>query len=391
MRALLVVTALVLAGCASAPQPAVTDLRFGSAPPSSGEPANATLVDANTAFATQVLAALRAAHPADNVFVSPLSISVALAMALDGANGATRDAMASTLGVNASDPVALNSAYRALLAKLATNQGNVTLSIANSLWLDDAFAPHVQPGFKKDIVEAFASEGFEKDFADPATIDAINQWASDKTRGKIPTVLSEFSDGEVMVLMNAVYFQGEWTDAFVETCTRSANFTRADGERVRVTMMCGAKAEAWSSGGATTLRLPYVGDRIAMYVALDGEASFDRTDSFTANVELPRFDLKTHEDLVPTLEKLGMGIAFTNDADFGRIAPGVLLQRVMHDAVLQVNETGTVAAAVTTVTYGLNARVQTPTITIDRPFHVVIRDDETRSILFEGFVVDPTK
>lgn len=405
MKRALLLAVLLLAGCLgpeAAPTPTTTPTT--TTPTPSGNAAQ--LSEANTRFALDAFRALADASPGENLFVSPYSISTALQMVYGGARGETRDAMREALRLGASDAT-LDADARALLDALAQEDPNATLSIGNSLWIDTTFAPESNPAFAQRATEAFGAEVYESDFRDALTPSEMNAWASEKTQGKIPKVIESLESNEVMILMNAVYFKGAWTKAFNASCTHDADFRRDDGSTVRVPMMCGGDGHAYDADEARTIvRLPYGEGRMAMYVVLppeDGsvDALVDTWDGDLSGVtnpkvilQMPRFQLSTRSlDLQPALEELGMGVAFTDRADFKGIAEGLLLTRVTHDAVLEVDEQGTVAAAVTTVGVGTTSYDpnQPARITVDRPFLLVIYDEATETMLFVGKVADPTR
>lgn len=403
MKRALALALLLTAGCLTPGDepPAPTTPSSPTTPPPTGDPAD--LAAANKAFALDAFRAL--AEPGQNLFLSPYSISTALQMVYGGARGATRDAMREALRLGASDAT-LDADAAALLAALAEDDPNATLEIGNSLWIDRDFAPEANPAFAQRARDAFDADLFERDFAAPGTPGEMNAWASDRTHGKVPKVVERLDPDEVMILMNAVYFKGAWTKAFNASCTQDARFTRSDGSTVTVPMMCGGEGHAYDRDEARTLvRLPYGDGRMAMYVVLpEGGATVDhllatwdgdvsRATNPKVILEMPRFKLATTSlDLQPALTDLGMGIAFTDRADFTGIAPNLLLTRATHDAVLEVDEQGTVAAAVTTIGVGTtsidpNAPVR---IRVDRPFLLAIHDGETDTFLFLGKVEDPT-
>lgn len=367
---------------------------------------SASLVDANTRFARDIFRLLSNETTGQDLVVSPYSIATALQMAYAGSDGSTRAAMRDALRLGAADAT-LDEQARALLGNMTSSDPNVTLRIGNSLWTDETFLPQANDGFSKQIASSYQGELFARDFGDEATVGEINDWASARTEGKIPKVLDTISPDEVMFLLNAVYFKGAWTSGFNMTCTHEADFTTAAGTTVQVDMMCGAEKGARHSftqdAQRTIARLPYGDGRFAMYLVLPPEgvplegflATWDAnvTAEFSPYVELemPRLRLATRAlSLEPALTDLGMGIAFTDDADFTRIAQGLLLTRVVHDAILEVDEQGTVAAAVTTVGVGATSLPPEPLhLVFDRPFALMIRDDASGTVLFAGKVHSP--
>lgn len=396
----------------------------GSAPPTSGTgptaPTNgqspegsvnetSLLVQANAEFGVALLRELMNATPGENAFVSPLSASVALAMAHAGARGETREAMARALRFEGMDARAIDQEHRALLESLAWSEPDLTLQVADAAWADERF--HPSPDYVAKLETDYHSAFFVEDFEDPSTVDDVNGWVSERTRGKIPRLIDQILPDEVMLLVNTVYFKGAWAAPFRADCTRDAPFTREDGTSATVRMMCGARVgpATWSeSDVGTVVRLPYNESRFAMYVLLPAEgealdevvarldgptltAAFGATRDGNVEVEMPRFRMRTELDLAPPLTALGMGIAFTDRADFTGIAEGLYISRVKQVALIEVDENGTEAAAATVVGVGATSAPPPPTrVVVDRPYLSILRDDGTGAILFVGAIRDPS-
>lgn len=435
-RALLVlVAALLLApGCLSdddaadgGPTPSTTAPPTGTTPgtaptpaatptptnPAGGGSGATTLLASHERFAIDLLRILNDETPGENLVVSPYSIATALQMMVGGADGSTRPAMRDALRLGSVDAT-MDEEARDLLTQLTTSVPNVTLRIGNSLWIDQAFAPNVNDSFSKRIGSFYEGESRVEDFRDPATVDAVNEWASEATDGAIPKVLDELAEDEVMILLNAVLFEGAWTQRFSPECTYDGEFHKEDGTTETVDMMClpasgsmvGRREMAEDERGIT-IRLPY-GERFgpfAMYVMLPTNGT--DLDAFTASwngsvpasermrpdaeLHMPRVAIRTSSlDLEPALTGMGMGVAFTDQANFDRIARNLYISRVIHDALLEVDENGTRAAAVTTVVSGVTSMPPPPTVVVlDRPFLVAIRDDDTGALLFVAKVHEP--
>ncbi|HEX2023031.1 MAG TPA: serpin family protein, partial [Candidatus Thermoplasmatota archaeon] len=208
------------------------------APGGPAPPADASLVAANAEFAMRLSRTLAAQAPDANLFLSPLGVSMAFAMAYESASGEARAEMARAFGFDALAPGGLAGANRALLDNLSARR-EVALDVANAFWMRDSFAPRVNAGYVETLRTSYRSEVETADFSDPATVDRINAWASESTRGKVPRVLDRIGPGEVALLLDAVYFQGNWTHPFRPHCTRDAPFARQDGSVSTVRMMCG--------------------------------------------------------------------------------------------------------------------------------------------------------
>lgn len=411
---LLVALLLVAAGClqqpGAEPTPTPPTITHAVTPtPPSPTPGDTNiddadaLVAANARFAMDAFQVLSAAASGENLVVSPYSISTALEMVYGGADGTTRADIAEALRLGSAEPT-LDAQARALLLNLTTTDPNVTLRIGDSLWIDQGFASEINLSFPARVQHSYQAEAFFTDFADPQTVDDVNAWASNKTEGKIPKVIDAIADDEVMLLLNAVYFKGAWTERFNTTCTHDAPFTRDDGQQVTVSMMCGAKGHTYAQDASRTIvRMPYGDGRFAMYAILPQNGT--KLDAFVASwdgdltgvtgspaiLQMPRLKLATKTlDLEPSLTDLGMGLAFSDQADFTRIAQNLYLSRVIHDAILEVDEEGTVAAAVTTIGVGVTSYTPPLNVTLDRPFLLVIKDDASGTLLFTAKVHDPS-
>jgi serine protease inhibitor len=372
-----------------------------------------SLVSSNTRFALNIFKELSTEDANENIFISPLSISIALSMIYNGAEGTTRDAMARALQLGNMNLDEINEGYLNLIESLENADKLVTLNIADSIWIRDSFEPYIRQDFTQKLNEYFGSEVFCRDFGDPQTPDEINGWISNKTEGKIDKMVDGISPELVMFLINAIYFKGEWVTSFNESATKEADFFLSNGSTVEADMMSTKGNFSFYEGADfKAARFPYGRDKIAMYVFLPN--SDVTLDSFVESlsqdalenylnkfsmvkgleVEFPKFKLEYGvKRLNDALEKLGMGIAFDpNNANFSGIAPAQLyIDYVNHKAVIEVNEKGTVAAAVTVGGISATAVPAEPrTFNVNRPFFFVIRDDRSGTILFMGEVENPT-
>lgn len=373
-----------------------------------------SIVASNTDFAVRLLEELQDEQEGKNIFISPLSVSIALTMTYNGANSSTREAMSSVLGLSGMSDDAVNTGYNQLIESLTNADKDVSLNIGDSVWIRSAFAESVKKDFTDTLSKYYMSEVYTKPF-DPTTVNEVNSWVDKETNGKISKILDDIDPDNVMFIINAIYFKGDWVDKFDESLTRSVDFTTADGSTVKVDMMSRSGSYLYyRSDDVEVARLPYGRDKIAMYVFLPAENS--SLESFTASLtgegldayfakltkkeldlKLPKLKLEYGKvDLKPALTNLGMGVAFDRaSADFSRIADvspeRLYIAFVDHKAVVEVNEKGTEAAAVTNVGFSVtSAPIRTP-FTVDRPYMFVIRDDRTGTILFSGLITDPTK
>lgn len=338
-----------------------------------------------------------------NVFISPFSVSFALGMALNGADGSTRDAMKSAMGVSGMSDEDINVSFRSLSAYITGLDPKVEISIANSLWYDNDF--RVEQRFVDALRTYFDAETAALDFASPDALTTINGWVNRKTNGKIPTLLEEIGADEVLFLVNALYFKGAWKFQFNPNNTRDDQFTTASNVNVPCKMMWqkgtfpftqnsryAAADLPYANGNyVMTFVVPY-SDPIDQFVDTFTEAEYD---SLKANLKetqidvyIPRFTLEYSAILNAPLSTLGMGIAFTEYADFSRISKELALRitRVIHKTFVEVNEEGTTAAAVTGV--GVGVVSVPPSLRADRPFLILLRDTNSGAILFMGKIAN---
>ena len=364
------------------------------------------VVAGNNAFAFDLYQALRTNEC--NLFFSPYSISLALAMTYAGARDNTAIEMAETLHFTLQQDC-LHPALNALGEKLLGRDENINLTIANALWgqagypfLPD-FLAVLDTGYDAGLRRADfigAPEGARRD---------INDWVNDATEGKIKDLMGPgtITPDTRLVLANAIYFKGTWKVQFDAKKTEFAPFYRLDGSQVKVSMMRVKEHFPYTEGmNYQAIELPYTGDALSMVILLPREGMFEdfeanlsveRLDAILARLcsekvqlRMPRFELTSEFSLGETLANLGMPDAFQSGiADFSGMdgTRDLFIGHVAHKAYVSVNEEGTEAAAATGVSMVLSIP---STMTIDRPFIFLIRDIETGTILFMGRVMDPS-
>jgi serpin B len=373
------------------------------------------LVAGNNAFAFDLYQAIRDGE--ENLLFSPFSISQALAMVYGGAQGVTAQQMAETLHFTLPQE-RLHSAFNALDSRLvsqdqATEQPEAfTLHIANALWGQKGLA------FRDEFLAALAQNyGAGVHLADlqgdpAAAIEAINSWADQATRGRIPQVLNQLSPDAAIVLANAIYFNAAWELPFEESRTYDEPFHLLDGGQKEVPMMHQWETLRNGSGdGFQAVTLPYTGRSAAMVILLPENGRFREieqllsagwVDELQATMQegevrltMPKFTYAPELDLAETLRSMGMSDAFSPEAaDFSGIIADPLplwIDRVLHKSFIDVDERKTEAAAVTVVEMAVRAAPAPPAteITLDRPFVYLITDQNTGAILFVGRVMDP--
>ena len=349
--------------------------------------------------------------PGENTFISPTSIAIAMQMARQGAAGDTRAEMDKAMHIDGVDPAAAN---KALIKELNSRQG-VKLNIANSVWADPTRMTF-NANYLKDVEDNFDSVARTLDFADPESVDVINGWISDKTNKLIPKMLETIEPDMVAMLINAIYFKGDWTDPFDKADTKAANWKLAAGGTKEIDLMSRDDSMIYGEiDGVQVVKLPYGKDKqAAMWVALPKDT--DALDTLASGInaemiakwrsssrkrpgtlKLPRFTMRFKKGLIQDLESLGINKAFrAGQADFtpmgeSKLGP-LFIGMVLHEAVIIVNEEGTEAAAATIVGMSGGGAPPKPfNMTCDRPFMFIITDEPTGAILFMGTVYNPDK
>lgn len=342
-----------------------------------------------------------------NLFVSPLSVSMALGMTANGANGQTLTDMRSTLGFNDFTEDQVNSYYNKLVTQLPQLDPNTTLKIANSIWYDQKFS--VLPQFIKTDSTYFNAKVQSLDFKAPASVTTINDWVSSQTNGKITKLLPSISPDEVMFLVNAIYFKSVWKNKFDPAKTQKMPFyTDAANSEQADFMQGNISYNTYYDDGVSVVELPYSNDKYSMVIVMpnnsksisDIAAGLNSTTwqnwmtslrPVTQMLALPKFKFSYEIMLNDALTSMGMGNAFSLSADFTRInvGGGLQISQVRHKAYVAVDEDGTEAAAATSV--GIELTAAPEELRINRPFIFVIREMKTGLILFTGMVNDPTQ
>lgn len=336
-----------------------------------------------------------------NVFLSPLSISIALGMAWNGASGETKTEMATALKMSGMSVSDINDYYKVMQTTLPTIDPTTKLTIANSLWYRTGFP--VKNDFLKVNVDYFNAEVRELDFGQAWAVDTINNWCSRKTNKLIPTVLDEIPDDAVMYLINAVYFKGMWRNKFEKKNTVEANFTDEEGTLAKVNMMYQKDTFPYTADAyAHYLDMPYGNKAFSMTVILPAEnktisdvlnyltvekwnTTLQNMSANEVEVYFPRFKTSNKYSLNDVLQNMGMKLAFNETADFSSIADtDIFISKVLHDTYVEVTEEGTEAAAVTVVEVVNTSIPEIIQFRVNKPFLFAIREKSTGVILFIG-------
>jgi serpin B len=393
--------AVALAACADATGPGVRPIARLPRPLTDAE---RTVIGASNGFAFSLMRQLNADAPDSNLFISPLSVSMALGMTMNGTAGQTLDEMRTTLGFAAIPLADANQSYKSLIALLRGLDPRVDFRIANSIWHEQSFP--VEPAFLQTTNDFFDAEVAARDFGDPGTLQAVNSWVNAATAGKIDRILDEIPGDAVMYLINAIYFNGDWTTTFDPDDTEPQPFSGIAGSTT-VPLMHKSDSVAYTeANGVQAVELPYGGGAFAMTVVLPpqgsdindlvagmSQASWDALHAAMAPqqvlVWLPKFTLERDYELKNALQGLGIHLAF-GGGDFSPLSSTMgdrlEVSEVKHKTFVDVHEEGTEAAAVTSVGVVVVCACgpTLPVFRADRPFVFAIRERNSGTILFIG-------
>ncbi|MBN2011704.1 serpin family protein [candidate division KSB1 bacterium] len=368
------------------------------------------IVEADQSFAFNLMNQLTPMDTSKNLFISPLSVSYAFGMALNGASGSTYDAIRNVLELQGLSEQVINESFNSLMALLMNLDDQVIFEIANSIWYKDDFP--VLDAFLQVNKKYFDAEVRSMDFSNPTSVNIINGWAADKTHDKIKEVLDEIPPNVVMYLINAIYFKATWLHEFDKTRTTEENFY-LDGQATRPCqlMKMTDTLDYYVDDNLQAVTLPYGDDYYQMTVILPSSTTdidaFASTFTFAnwttmlsnmshgiGTVELPKFKTEYKLLMNDVLKAMGMQVAFTaGQADFSRItaANDIYISRVIHNTFVQVDEEGTEAAAVTVIEFERLSGGSTLDfhMKVNRPFYFVIHEKQSGTILFMGKIKQP--
>ncbi|MDN5314793.1 MAG: hypothetical protein PWP10_3543 [Clostridiales bacterium] len=423
---LIVSLALILSGCAGISDGILPDV--GKLPeaadlmadveaqewPEAAEAPNELAIAQLNRFSEQLLK--QAMQNDGNVMISPASIYLALAMTLQGADGTTAEAMKEVLAGSDVTLDELNRTARSLMTYWSSDDDGAQLSLANSIWFDQAFVP--EKSFLQTNADYYAAQARKLDFKDAETIEIINKWVSDATQEKITEIIDEIDPSVFMYLINAVYFKADWAQQFEKTDTYERVFNSPDGEKSVDFMHRLGSILDISADGASGVALPYVDSDYTFFALMPDDASntaenwlqsqpegeafagiyerINSADELQINLALPRFEATYEDSLKDDLSLLGMDIAFApGEADFSRMqeagGKNIYIGDVKHKTFIRVDEKGTEAAAVTAVEMKLTSMPSyDKEIIFDRPFIYGIMHMPTGVPLFTGIMEDPS-
>jgi len=366
------------------------------------------LIASENSFALDIFKKVIENSPeSENVIISPLSISSALSMTLNGANGATRDAMLDALRMKGLTTGIINNSYKDLTEALLSVDKRVLISITNSVWTENNFV--VKKPFNDILAQYYNAESKSFDINDPLVPKQVNSWIESKTNGLIKNMIDQLDPNTVMLLINAIYFKGKWNSQFDKANTVQGLFYKPGGLTAQVPMMKQtSEFKIYNGEGFTLAEFPYGQGNFVMDLILPDDVSgiksilalitdnslkgwLNQMGERKTDLTIPRFKYGYKKELKDILAGMGMAIAFSDNADFSNISDiSLLISFVLHQAFIETNEEGTEAAAVTIVGISTTSMPVGPFIlNIDHSFLYIIRETTTNSILFIGRVTDP--
>ncbi|KAM7099057.1 leukocyte elastase inhibitor-like isoform 1-T1 [Molossus nigricans] len=373
---------------------------------------------ANTRFALDLFRTLNEKNPTGNIFISPISISSALAMVFLGARGATAAQMSKTLHFDVVKEI--HSRFQSLNADINKRGAPYVLKLANRLYGEKSY--HFLPEFLAATRTAYGADLASVDFqrASEGARRVINEWVKGQTEGKIPELLATgmVDDTTKLVLVNAIYFKGSWQEKFSEKATTDAPFRLNKKDTKTVKMMYQKKEFPYGyieELKCRVLELPYQGGELSMVILLpddiedeatglkqiEEQLTLEKLHEWTkperlhlteVNVHLPRFKLEDSYNLNSPLARLGVEDLFNSKADLSGMsgARDLFVSQIVHKSFVEVNEEGTEAAAATAfIAFGCSMSMPEEHFVVDHPFIFFIRHNPSTNILFLGRLASP--
>ena len=365
------------------------------------------IIESDNKFGLKLFREIIKEESDSNVFISPLSVAMALGMTYNGAAGETQEAMQRTLELEGFTLEEINQCYQHLMESLMQLDPKVEFALANSIWYRLGLTPREE--FVNLCQKYFDAIVRGLKFSNPDAADTINGWVEENTNGKIKNLVRKpISDDVVMFLINTIYFNGTWTYQFDKDETKEAWFYLPDYSTKRCMMMeQRGLFDYFENDAFQAIDLPYGDGDFCMTIFLPGWGI--DTDSLigeftpenlsywiscfekdSVDVYIPRFKLEYTKELNQALTALGMGVAF-GAADFSNMYDnlGVFISRVFHKSFIEIDEKGTEAAAATVVEISLGLEPHGLMIEVNRPFVFMIREKVSGTILFIGKIVNP--
>ena len=364
--------------------------------------------DNNNEFAWRLFQTMQEQKGDISTVLSPISVTYMLGMLNAGAAGTTRDEITATLGFG-SDPTAVNEYCKKMIEEAPNVDPAATVKIANCINVNSAMGLSLLKQYVNDMTNYYSAQVEALDFTKSSTLEKINKWCSKNTDGMIPSILDELNPDAAMCLLNAIYFNADWTEKFDVNDTRNSSFTLPDGSIVtRELMHRKAIAQGCESELCSMLRIPFGSGGYSMYVMLPAEGKTtgdliremsqqELTDHLDVigmtphevDILMPRFEIMSDINLINVLEPMGIKSAFTTSADFSNMSnTSMYVSMMKQKAKIEVNEDGAKASAVTIAMAGFTSPgpqlYEKAEFHANRPFLYFILEESTRSIFFIG-------
>lgn len=346
-----------------------------------------------------------------NIMISPLSVSLALALAYNGAEGETRTEMGEALGLQGLSLEQINQGYSQLKSILEQADSTIDLRLRESIWTPEDL--ELNKDYLKNLKKYYHAETQQLDFSDPKSVDKINKWVKKSTNNKIEEIVDQLDPNTVMLLLNTVYFLGDWTTPFEQDLTETKDFHLLDGSSKKHPLMKSiGDVNYFENELFQSVQLPYGEEKFSMYVFLPQEDQklaevsqallnysarewqklLQGYSNQHGTLELPRFELEYDIELTSMLKSMGMEAAFTpQQADFSNMLAEFKspIDEVKHKTYIRTDEKGTEAAGATMIAVPTSLPMEQFSMIVDRPFMFMIQEKQTGVILFMGSIVNP--
>ncbi|MGC1205456.1 MAG: serpin family protein [Flavobacteriaceae bacterium] len=364
------------------------------------------IVTSNNDFAFSLFKEIAQNETENNFMISPVSASLALSMIYNGSAGDTQQAFTNVFNYGNTTLEETNIVNQNIIDNLTYASSGTTFEIANSLWVKNSFP--INETFLEANKTYYFAEVQNKDFSDPKTLETINNWVSNKTNGKIPKILNEISSNAVLYAINALYFKSDWKYHFKPEDTKKLPFQLDNSTVKQADMMTMEQnLKYFSNTVFSSVLLPYKNDKYTMTLLLpnpdkkvnDIIAIMDienwtnwqnKHSDKNIKITLPKFTFSYEKTFNTALINLGLGIAFTENANFSGLSDiDTQISFVLQKTFIDVNEKGTEAAAVTVGAIETTSSGGLQKFLLDRPFLFTVTEKETGSICFIGKVGIP--
>lgn len=397
---LLIILLIAAIKCSSIVEPQENEIRFLTS-------AEKEIANSSSSFGLKIFKKIIQAEGEKNIFISPLSISMALGMTMNGADGETYNAMRSTLEFDGISQQQINESYQSLIELLTGVDSKVVFKVANSIWYRQEL------NFEKEFIDLnkkyFDAVISPLDFNNDNSVDIINNWVNQNTDGLITEIIKTIPAEAIMYLINAVYFKGTWQFEFEKEKTIDDYFTSSNDRQLPCKLMVQENDYSFYANeqfqmidlpygeGAYSMTIILPKNNIEAIVSILNEQNWnswiDNLSEQTGTLLLPKFKLEYKLLLNDVLKAMGMSIAFDpGNADFTKLYNGIgnaFISKVEHKTFIELNEEGTEAAAVTSVEISFDSAGGGFVMRVDKPFIFAIREMNSNSILFIGQIFEP--